>query len=393
MRTTAGGPPPTARRVPGVDVARAIAVLAMIVLHVLPPASESGQMTVPWRLSVWNAAALFALVSGVAMGLSTGRAPLRGRAWGAAAVAVLVRASIIGALGLMLGYALPPDVQRAIIILPFFAVLFVLAIPLLALSVRWLVALTGVLAVGVPLLSHLVRGWMPAPWHVNPTFADLLGRPVHLAGELLLTGVYPALPYLAYVCAGLAIGRSRVSSARVQLAVVAAGAALATLASVVSWYLMDRRGGLDVVLNDGAGLASLTDAIDDLLVWGSSGTVPTTSPWWLAVLAPNSATPFDLLFTIGVSTAIVGACLMLARLLPRLLAPLATFGSMTLTLYCAHVLLLAAPVMWVLGSTAEFVVNVVILFGFALLWSRRFERGPLEQVVASATHRARGVVG
>ena len=112
----------------------------------------------------------------------------------------------------------------------------------------------------------------------------------------------------------------------------------------------------------------------------------------LAVLAPNSATPFDLL-TIGVSSAVVGACLMLADAAPRLLAPLATVGSMTLTLYGVHVLLLSAPVMWVLGSTAAFVVKMVILFGFgfALLWSRRFVRGPLEQLLASATHQARGL--
>lgn len=383
---------PKGGRSTGIDVARAVAVLAMIVLHVLPPATESGQMTVPWRLSVWNAAALFALISGVSLGLSTGRAPVRGRAWRVAAAAVLVRAAIIGAVGLLLGYLMPPEAVRAIIVLPFFAVLFVLAIPLLALPVRRLIPLAGILAVGVPLLSHVVRAWMPSPWLVNPTVADLLNRPAHLAGELLLTGVYPALPYLAYVCVGLAIGRSTLSSPRVQLALIASGIALAALTGVVSRLLMDL-GGLEAILHDDAGLARLTDPIDDLLVWGASGTVPTTSPWWLAVLAPNSATPFDLLFTIGVSTAIVGACLMLARLIPRLLSPLATFGSMTLTVYCLHVALLAAPVLWLVGSTAELVINVGVLFAFALLWRARFERGPLEQVVASATRRARSLVG
>lgn len=383
---------PKGGRNTGIDVARAVAVLAMIVLHVLPPATESGQMTVPWRLSVWNAAALFALISGVSLGLSTGRAPVRGRAWRVAAVAVLVRAAIIGAVGLVLGYLMPPDVMRATIILPFFAVLFVLAIPLLAMPVRWLIPLAGLLAVGIPLLSHVLRAGMTEPWLVNPTVTDLLSRPAHLAGELLLTGVYPALPYLAYVCVGLAIGRSTLSSPRVQLALMASGIALAALTGIVSRLLMDL-GGLDAIMNDDAGLARLVDPIDDLLVWGASGTVPTTSPWWLAVLAPNSATPFDLLFTIGISTAIVGACLMLARLLPRPLSPFATFGSMTLTVYCLHVALLAAPVMWLVGSTAELVISVGVLFAFALLWRTRFERGPLEQVVASATGRARSLVG
>lgn len=374
------------RRLIGVDAARGVAMLAMVVVHILPPTSPQGDMSLPWLFSVWNAAALFALVSGISLALSTGRtSPPRGRAWASAGVGLAVRAVLIGAIGLLLGEVVP--IARAVVILPYFAVLFLLAIPLLRLRVRWLVPLTLVVGVGVPLLSQAWRADLPAASLTNPTFSDLVTAPGELGIELLLTGVYPALPYLVYVCAGLAIGRARLDLRKTVSTMTIAGLALAAAASATAWYLMERAGGSEALQAVALESMPLVDYLDQR-VWGFNGSVPTTSDWWLAVLAPNSGTPVDLLFTTGLAVAIVGASIFLSRVAAPLLFPLALIGSMTLTLYVGHLLLLSAPFIAARGSD-EFWLHLALLVGFAALWRLWFTRGPLEQILSVATERTR----
>ena len=72
-----------------------------------------------------------------------------------------------------------------------------------------------------------------------------------------------------------------------------------------------------------------------------------SSSWWyLALPAPHSHTPIDLLHTLGSAAAVLGAALLLSRIpaVSRALSPLAAMGAMSLTLYSAHLVLLATGV-------------------------------------------------
>jgi hypothetical protein len=71
-----------------------------------------------------------------------------------------------------------------------------------------------------------------------------------------------------------------------------------------------------------------------------------------------------------------------------LLLPLAAAGSMTLTLYCGHVLTMASPIR-PFGPGALLAVQVLGVVGFALLWRLIGSRGPLESVVAKLVDLAR----
>jgi uncharacterized membrane protein YeiB len=121
--------------------------------------------------------------------------------------------------------------------------------------------------------------------------------------------------------------------------------------------------------------------------------VPRSTWWWLAVDSPHASTPLDLLHTTGVALALLGGMLLLARRTwgRRLLTPLAAAGSMTLTLYTAHVLVLASGRLPADPETS-YAVQVVAVLVIATLWRRLLGRGPLERVVAALAGRARDAV-
>jgi uncharacterized membrane protein len=374
-------------RLLGIDAARGIALFGMASVHLLSNETTTGDLSLSWTLAAGTSAALFAVLAGVGIAFSTGgTSPLEGPRRTAAASSLGVRALMIGVVGLLLGSVVPGD--TAGVILAYYAVLFLLAIPLLGLSVRALVVLGGVTALVVPVLSHVVRDGMAVPALGNPTFVDLLSRPGPLVAELTLSGLYPAIPWLAYVCAGLAIGRSRLTSRRFVIGMTAAGVALAALANAVSWMLLDLAGGQDR-LREVAPRTFSGQEFNDVLAWGASGTLPTTSPWWLAVRAPHTTTPVELLYTIGIAMAVIGTSIMLAWVLRSAIRPLAAVGSMPLTLYTLHLLLLVSPLTPEDGELASLALHAVVLLAFAVLWGRRFDRGPLEHVIWRVTGRVR----
>lgn len=385
------GPGPAgAGRLVGVDLARGLALVGMMAVHLLEPVGPDGGMSAAWVLSVGKASALFAVLAGVGIAFgSGGRRRPTGRRRDAAATSLAVRALLIGAFGLLLGYAVPADTAR--VILAYYGVLFLLAVPLLSLSTRALVALAAGITVVMPVLSHVVRAELPVAAEQNPTFTDLLTDPVRLTIDLTLTGAFPALPWLAYVCAGLAVGRCALGSRGVVLKIGAIGVALAVGSSVGSWLLMSVAGGWQRL--EAVALQTMSpEEYTDLLVWGPGGGVlPTSSPWWLAVTTPHSATPFDLAFTIGTSLAVLSVSVLLGRVAGRLVVPLAAAGSMTLTLYAGHLLLTSLPPQPA-SDVLTFVIQLLLVVTFALLWGRRYARGPLEAGVAVVTRGVRDLM-
>lgn len=367
------------RRVTGIDMARGLAILGMMVVHLVNPENDQGDMAWSWRLSSGNAAALFAVLAGLGIALSTGgaTAPRRGRLV-RSVVGVSTRAALIGLIGLTLGVIVPTE--DANVILPYYAVLFVLAIPFLSLPPRVLAVLAALGAVGLPIASHAVRASLPVPAPSNITFAMLVADPGQVMMHLLLTGEYPALPWLVYVLAGLAIGRLRIRRGT-SIPLILGGVGLAVAASLASWYAMNQLGGLQAIADVAQESMSL-DEFTSLLVWGAAGTLPTTSWWWLGVLAPHTTTPFDLTFTLGIALAVLGLSLMVGYVAPQAVRPLAALGSMPLSVYTLHLLMVAWPVFP--GGSLGYWLQAAILIVFALVWSRFATRGPLEAIIRAA---------
>jgi len=110
------------------------------------------------------------------------------------------------------------------------------------------------------------------------------------------------------------------------------------------------------------------DEVQGLLAWGFSLDEPWDSLLWLAVDAPHSSTPLDLLHTTGVAVAITAGCVLASRVLPvGLLRPLVAAGGLTLTLYRLHLLALTwFPDAW--GEPLTFVAHVAVMRVLAPLW-------------------------
>lgn len=378
------------QRLVGIDAARGLALIGLISIHILPAVDpETFWPTFQWTVFAGRSAALFALLAGVGLAFSSGgRIPHQGRAMTATRVGLLVRAVLIASLGLGINELMPPSAP-AVGILVYYGIFFLLAIPFLGLSAKALFAGAAFFALAGPVLMHALREMLPVHESANPTFTDLATAPGTVLTQLLLTGTYPALPYLTYILAGLAIGRLNVADVQVQALFLLLGAGLAAAAWLTYWVLVLQAGGYERLVLSTPALTG--EQINEVITWGPNNTLPTTTWWWLLIPGPHTNTPIALLQDLGTAVAVLGAFLLLTRGATAWALPLVAMGSMTLTLYSAHLIALSTeahydqPLLW-------FLVHLGVAVLFAVAWHRILGQGPLERLVARAATTTRRLV-
>jgi uncharacterized membrane protein YeiB len=384
MLAPAAGTPGKARFL-GVDVARGVALFSMLAANVVNESlTDDGKPTLAGMTVIGRSATLFVMVAGISLAFITGgRHPVQGLARQAARASIAVRALLIGLIGLALAYVAPDDLG---VILTYYGLFFLLAIPLIGLRPRTLACIVGALVVVGPLiLLAAPRLGLDAAFDGDPTLTAPFTDPIGLLLQLLVTGDYPAVIYLAYICAGLAIGRLDLSSTRVAVRLLVGGLALAVTAWVTSSLLVFHLGGLPHLL-----AASDPGTTPNEIVWDSD---QLDSWWWLALRVHHSGTPLDMLHTLGSAIAVLGAVLLVTRLRTarRLLWPVGVAGAMTLTIYCAHAPVLNSGLLED-NDLALWLLLVAGALVFAVLWNRWMGQGPLERLVAIGANRARRAV-
>lgn len=368
-------------RLIGLDVARAIALIGMVAVHTISSSDANGDLTTAWLLGSGKASALFAVLGGVGLAIMTGRTePARGRRWARGIARQVLRAVVIFLIGVLLAEVVPwEDVA---IILPQLALMFAIGSLFAPLGARALIVLGLLWAVVAPFLSHALRMGITEPPGHNVTLGSLFAAPGSELVYLLLTSSFPVIVWMAYILVGMGAGRLHLSYRRTAAALLGIGAVVTILSWAATWALVNVVGVRSYIASDVEGLMDL-DSFTELQVFGGSGTVPTNSWWWLGINAPHTGTPLDLLWTTGIALMVIAACLGLAHVTSSRMTLLAVPGTMTLTLYSLHLLLVM-----VLGDLPEighFLLQIVLLFGFALLWHRFFARGPLEGALAWLT--------
>jgi uncharacterized membrane protein len=192
-------------RLHGIDAARGLALLGMMATHLLPTFEANADLTPTWIGLTFSgrAAALFAVLAGVGLALSTGKhRPLDGPELSAARRGVALRALVIAAVGLTLGGL---EVNLAIILVHY-AVLFLCVLPFLGMKLKPLCGWAIGWILASPVLAYLLRPWLlaanpPLKLGHNPSWEDL-STPTRLLADLFFTGYYPVFQWMSYLLVG-----------------------------------------------------------------------------------------------------------------------------------------------------------------------------------------------
>jgi uncharacterized membrane protein YeiB len=348
---------PPAARLPGPDVVRAVALIGVVVMNYhgyllieagagTPGDGWAAALFDPWQGPLGTRfAATFVLVAGVGVTLMTASSigdPDRTRAmrW-----RLVRRGLLLYAGGLALDEIWPGT------ILPYYGAMFALGALMFTWRARWVVIAGGAAALAAWALrawryEQAVRGrstaWLDSPDEWSP--ADLVFG-------LTVNGTHPLLPWLAFFCAGIVLGRV-LRTTWWRPAAVAVGFTLVTVAA----------------------LAATTAVTDRQLVLLS------TRPFERGVMYTASA----------LGTALLAYALVdwVAGRFPVATDPLRRAGQMTLTLYLAHVVVFEFLVVWTgWVEPAGLDLALVLAFGFwvigvaaAVAWNRRYGIGPAERL-------------
>jgi uncharacterized protein len=356
-------PPRGASRITGLDIARGLAILGMFAAHVLLHDEFDWATPASWVGVVdGRSAATFAVLAGVSIAIiSGGMSPATGRALSSARVRIVVRAGLIFVLGAVLT-SLDTNIY---IILEYYAVMFVMVLPLLRWSTRLLFTVAGVLAVAAPVAQIVLT-----------RVAGEAGVALYAPVFYLVTGHYPAIVWIVFVLVGVGIGRLplRETGTAVRMLVVGVGLAvigytLGAIAAALAPAESQEMGPGDLVAGDG--LFDLTPLLTAL---------------------PHSGSPFELVGAVGFAVALIALCLLAARPLRVVLIPIAATGSMALSAYTAQIVALAiiGDGYWQFGNN-----NAGLYLALALgtliactVWARVIGRGPLERLLSWLSTRA-----
>lgn len=341
-----------AERLTGVDLARGLAVIGMLAAHVLDVDEFDWSSPQGWLGVVdGRSSVLFATLAGVSIGLVTGgRAPLSGRPLRVACGRLGTRAVLLMTVGILLiGTGVPVHV-----ILPAYAILFVLALPFTRLGARGLFVSAAVVGVVMALVQPALDAL--------PFWSTEAGSAVYP----YVGWAYPFPVWLAFVLAGM-------GAARLDLRLPA-----------TAWRLLAAGGALAVV---GYGLHALSGAAESEEPASYAGAV------WTA--RPHSSGLLEVVGTGGFALAVLAVCLLVCRTpLTWGLLPVRAVGAMPLTAYVAQIVVWALWAQLALGGPHDlagfraldpFLPLTIGLLAGCTAWALLVGRGPLEALTALVT--------
>src|SRR5699024_10592622 len=131
---------------------------------------------------------------------------------------------------------------------------------------------------------HVLVG--AAGYHPNPSFVDMFTDPLGVFATLSITGVDPALTWWGFMCLGAGIGRFALQRAGSRLALIVTGLLVYAVTTAVSYVLIMQLDGYEIISSAFPGATE--DEVDEFVVFGPIGQLPTDGPGWLLAAAPHS---------------------------------------------------------------------------------------------------------
>jgi uncharacterized membrane protein len=342
------------RRIDGVDAARGLALIGMFIAHVAP-AVEALTAAEFLALADERPRLLFALTAGIGLGFMSGGVRPISEGRGELRRQIAVRAVILIALGMLIWSTLNPLV---FIILDVYGVAFLVMLPLVFVSRRATLGLGIALLAVTPALASI---------GAHSEFVNTVRQtPLKFLADWAVGGAYPVIVWVSVMLIGLALARYDLTSARVIGVAALGGTAAASVFLPISRLL------------------PAPEVVADMA--------------WSVPLRASLET----LGNVGVGVLTVAAMLTLTaiarpvvrRVAGTLLSPITAMGSMPLSIYTIHLVIigLAKHVEDGVVTDDSWPLLVSLIVGsmvFAWLWRRYLGRGPLERLLRWASGRSR----
>ena len=349
----------------GLDFARSIAILGMVLVNYTAVLDEGASPE--WLLFLigtvqGRAAAIFVVLAGVGLSLLSRRALQEQRTdllW-QAKVRLIKRAIFLLILGLMLRLIWSPD------ILHFYALYLVFSISMLAVSSR-VIWSTASLAMVVFIILFYVFDY-DAGWEENRAYTDFWTSAGTIR-RMFFNGYYPFFPWIAYLLAGMWLGRQNLSDPQRVNKVLFISLTAAVVLQIISWLI--------------TGVSNFVEIESETPALGLLSTDP---------YPPG---PFYIATSIGFAFSIIIISQKFATNFPlhpvtRAFVPT---GQLALSVYVVHAsigVLILERLGSRFGESASLAATTAMGYCLAamllsVLWRSRFERGPLEIILWRVT--------
>ena len=349
-------------RVHGLDVARALAIGAMVVVNFDVTMGES-TIPVKWLTAAMDflygrAAATFVMLAGLSLSLMANR-------YGFAVSEQPLRSYLMRRCALLLAAGLVLSLWWEADILHFYAIFIAAGMWLLGQTDVWLRRLTAAaLGISIPVCAALTVGY--DYYDVLP-FMEALGRGTRLLPDLVTSPYYPLFPWMTFFLMGLILGRRSAGGQAFFRKYAAIGAIFCVAIECFSAAMIS---------------------------WAESRDMEIVGNIWLTLIRSEAfpVTPL-FIFSAGASAvAVISLAVILstAARRARIVIPAAAFGRLSLTMYVGHLVVAGAVRAWLRATlfpiTTLHIVFAAILFCctgscFAVIWLRYFRRGPLEMLL------------
>lgn len=340
------------RRLEGLDIARFIAFVGMVVVNfktVMP--IEGFASTSFWARFAGafegRAAATFVVLAGIGLGLAAARS-----AHADTMFVTIKRALFLLVIGLLNALIFEAD------ILHYYAFYFLFGMMFLRADNRALLLAIGGLVFGF--VVALVVFDYDQGWDWKTLSYTEFWQPAGMIRNLFFNGWHPVVPWLAFFLYGLLLSRLKLHARQTQISLLLGGIVALIGIEVLSYFIVDALGPHG---DEELGLLFMTEPVPPM--------------------------PFYMVAGMSAASLIVGLCLMAENTLRRagILSVLAPAGRQTLTLYIAHIMvgMGALEALGMLSGTqtvesslfATLIFCVVATF-YAYVWARYFKRGPVE---------------
>jgi len=356
-----------AQRIVGLDLARALAIIGMVIVNF--KVVMTNEQSPVWLdrltgLLEGRAAALFVVLAGVGLALLTRRSWESGEPAKIASdrAKIIRRAVFLFLVGLAYAPLWPPD------ILHFYGAYLAIAALLFTAPAHRMLGAAGAFVVGfvaMLLIFDYEAGW---DWS-SLTITDFWS-PVGFLRHLFFNGFHPVFPWAAFALFGLWLGRLDIADRTVRRRMLGAAALVAFVVEAAS-------------------------AVAVRLAVSGLSEREAEEVGYLLGTHPMPPMPQYVVAAAATAVVVIVLCVEIAERYSdsAWLRPLVSTGQLALTLYVAHVVvgmgvldtagrLYDQSLVFAASAALVFCIAAVL---FAWMWRRRFRHGPLEWVMRKLT--------